>query len=313
MVTAEVARTWTRRRASATPGIALLFTAIVLTSGCATPRVLVGSGTSVDARPADCDDFARGEVRRLGEFVPAALAKGFVVGLALDLIQVFSPHYYPVPLFPVFDYYYLVPSNYPLSDYNRDSPLVIRWQAGPALVHGGVPLGASVIGGPMLARDALRTNDEVYAQAVESCGAPARLARQFGPGDARVATSLETLADSYMRQREYAQAEPLRREAAAIWTALFGLTDSKVARALDDHATTLRHLRRHLEADALNARAAGIRAELAARKAAARPAENRRPSIERFCASPVHGPLFTVCREAPLATDTDVPVVAARP
>ena len=54
-----------------------------------------------------------------------------------------------------------------------------------------------------------------------------------------------------MWQRKYAHAEPLRREAAAIWTALFGPTDSKVARALDDHAAALRHLHRDLEADSL--------------------------------------------------------------
>jgi hypothetical protein len=116
-----------------------------------------------------------------------------------------------------------------------------------------------------------------------------------------------------MWQRKYADAEPLRREVAPIWTALFGPTEAKVARALDDHATALRHLRRTVEADALNARAAGIRAELAARTAAPRPAEIRRPSIERFCASPVPGPLFTVCRETPFATETDVPVIVARP
>jgi hypothetical protein len=128
-----------------------------------------------------------------------------------------------------------------------------------------------------------------------------------------VATSLEDLADSYMRQREYARAEALRREAAAIWTALFGPTDSKVARALDDHATALRHLHRDLEADTLGARAAAIRAELAARQAAPCPAATRRPSIEPPCASSVHGPLFAVCRQAPPAADTDVPVAVARP
>jgi hypothetical protein len=265
------------------------------------------------ARRGPCDDFARGEVRRLGEFVPAALARGVVVGLALDLYQVLTAYQRVAPLGYAFDYDYLVSSSYPLSERSRDTPLLIRWQRDPVLQHGPVPLGASVIGGPMLARDAIRTNDEVYTQAIERCAAPARLAREFGPGDARVATSLEDLADSYMRQRAYAEAEPLRREAVAIWTTRFGPTDSKVARALDDHATVLRHLHRNPEADALRAQAAEIRAKLAALKAAPRPAEIHGPSIEHPCASPIHGPLFAVCRQAPASTDGDGPVVVARP
>jgi len=143
--------------------------------------------------------------------------------------------------------------------------------------------------------------------------APARLVREFGPGDARVATSLEDLADCYMWQRKYGDAEPLRREAAAIWTALFGTTDSKVARALDDHAAALRHLHRDVESDALTARATGIRAELAARKAAQRPADVSRPSKEHPCDSPLNVALFTVCRHAPSAPDIDRPVLAASP
>jgi hypothetical protein len=165
----------------------------------------------------------------------------------------------------------------------------------------------------MLARDAAQTNEEVYVQAIDRCLAPARLVREFGPRDARVATSLEELADCYISQREYAQAEPLRREATAIWTTLFGPTDSKVARALDDHAAALRHLRRDLEADSLNARAAGIRAELAARKAAQRAADIRRPAMEHPCDSPVNAALFTVCRHAPSAPDIDTPVLVAGP
>jgi Tetratricopeptide repeat len=143
--------------------------------------------------------------------------------------------------------------------------------------------------------------------------APARLVRELGPGDARVATSLEDLADCYMWQGKYADAEPLRREAAAIWTALFGPTDSKVARALDDHAASLRHLHRDLEADSLNARATRIRTELALRKAARRPADVPRPSKEHPCDSSLNAALFTVCRHAPSAPDIDMPVLAASP
>src|SRR5207248_4932757 len=35
----------------------------------------------------------------------------------------------------------------------------------------------SVLGGPQLARDAARTNDDVYDQAIRACVAPIRLAR----------------------------------------------------------------------------------------------------------------------------------------
>ena len=291
MVTAQLARIGTSLRATGASGSAALFMVVALLSGCAASGAPASAWKSADAHRAACDDFARGEVRRLGESVPLALARGFLIGLALDLDQLSQAVYFR---------------------YGADW-IEQPWQIGPMVRLGTVPLGASLIGAPRLARDAAQTNEEVYAQAIDRCMAPARLVREFGPGDARVATSLEDLADSYMWQRKYADAEPLRREAAAIWTALFGPTDSKVARALDDHAAALRHLHRDLEADALTARATGIRAELAARKAAQRPADVSRPSKEHPCDSPLNAALFTVCRHAPSAPDIDIPVLAARP
>ena len=291
MVTARLAGIGTSLRATGTSGSAALFMVVALLSGCAAPGAPASAWRSGDAQRVACDDFARGEVRRLGESVPAALARGFLIGLAADLDQISEA----VSL--------LHGVGWP------EQP----WQIGPMVRLGTAPLGASLIGAPTLARDAAQTNEEVYAQAIDRCMAPARLVREFGPGDARVATSLEDLADCYMWQRKYADAEPLRREAAAIWTALFGPTDSKVARALDDHAAALRHLHRDLEADALTARATGIRAELAARKAAQRPADVSRPSKEHPCDSPLNAALFTVCRHAPSALDIDMPVLATSP
>ena len=43
-----------------------------------------------DAQRVACDDFARGGVRPLGESVPAALVRGFLIGLAADLDQILS-------------------------------------------------------------------------------------------------------------------------------------------------------------------------------------------------------------------------------
>ena len=284
MVTARFEGIGTSLRSTGTSGIAARFMVVTLLSGCAAPGAPTGAWKSADARVA-CDDFARGEVRRLGESVPAALARGALIGLTADLDQI---------------------SQAVSFQYGAD-------RIGPMVRSGTAPLGASLLGAATLARDAAQTNEEVYAQAIDRCMAPARLVREFGPGDARAATRLEDLADCYMWQRKYADAEPLRREAAAIWTALFGPTDSKVARALDDHAAALRHLHRDLEADSLTARATGIRAELALRKAAQRPADVPRPSKEHPCDSPLNAALFTVCRHAPSVPDIDMPILPASP
>lgn len=301
MVTTWFARTGNGLRAFATPGIAVLAAAVLLGSGCATHGAPVKVLAPPDVQRAPCEDFARGEVWRLGEFVPAALAKGFLIGLALDVSQIldfvsisYRGDQWAERLWP----------EYPRTER--------YWLPGPAVRFDGAPFPASVVGGPLLARDAARTNDDVYAQAIEKCVAPARLAQEFGPRDARVAASLETLADACMRQREYARAEPLRREAAGIWTALFGPTDSKVARALDDHAAALRGVHRNAEADSLTARAAEIRATLGAFKAQP-PADGKKPAIRHSCDSPVHAALFTLCRHAPPPPDDDLPVIAAKP
>jgi hypothetical protein len=316
MVTRWFARTGNGLRAFATPGIAVLAAAAFLGSGCAAHGAPVKVLALEDAQRAACEDFARGEVWRLGEFVPAALAKGFLVGLAVDVSQILdlvAISYRGDHLGASIERQWM---ERPWTEHQWAERLWPEdqryWLPGPAVRFDGAPFPASVVGGPLLARDAARTNDDVYAQAIEKCVAPARLAREFGPGDARVAASLDTLADAYVRQREYARAEPLRREAASIWTALFGPTDSKVARALDDHAAALRGVHRNAEADSLTARAAEIRAKLGAFKAQP-PADGHKPAIRHSCDSPVHAALFTLCRHAPPPPDHDLPVIAARP
>ena len=88
MVTTWFARTGNGLRAFATPGIAVLAAAALLGSGCATHGAPVKVLAPPDVQRGPCEDFARGEVWRLGEFVPAALAKGFLIGLALDVSQI---------------------------------------------------------------------------------------------------------------------------------------------------------------------------------------------------------------------------------
>jgi hypothetical protein len=312
MVTGSVGCYRTAPRASVAPRIAALVAGVALLSGCATRGAVVGGAPSEETRRAACDDFARGEVARLGESVPAALAKGFLMGLAWDLDQIISPaaSYFDGSYAPGLRYR-VVSVGHAASPPGDDGPLAVHGRVGPVR-YTLRPVGASVIGGPMLARDAARTNDEVRAQALERCTAPARLAREFGPTDARVATSLEALADAYMRQREPAQAEPLRREVVVIWTALFGPIDSTVARAIDEHAAALRLLHRNVEADSQSARAAAIRAELAARLAR-RPLDIPRRSMPEPCASPAHASVFVMCRHAPPVPDTEASVLVARP
>src|SRR5262249_38248188 len=62
---------------SATRLLALVAASLVVSS-CATYRPPPTNQTMTEARRATCDDFARGEVKRLGESVPRALARGFV-------------------------------------------------------------------------------------------------------------------------------------------------------------------------------------------------------------------------------------------
>jgi Tetratricopeptide repeat len=252
--------------------------------GCAArrpPVPLVGPSAEVtEIQQTGCDEFARGEVKRLGESVPLALVKGTVIGFALDVSTVgatLHPHVgaddRTVPSFLV----------------ERSS------QQGPNDPARGF-LGSSVVGGPQLARDAARTNDDVYAQAIQTCLAPSRLARQLGATNVHVATSLERLATGYAFQHDYARAEPLQRQALAIWETILNPNDPRVATALEDYATVLRQLHREAEARPFLARAAALRAQVGLRLPDP-PAVTRAASHPR-CDSSVTAVLFVLCRGA---------------
>jgi tetratricopeptide repeat protein len=263
-----------------TGSIALLMVAFFV-SNCAAYRTPVSRQTVAEARRATCDDFARAEVKRLGESVPAALAKGFFIGLSLDLLWVAEALYVGYgerPLQPL------------------PAPPSPR----------GLPLASWAIGVSQLPRDAGRTNEEVYQQAVEICMAPVRLTSEFGRQDARVATSLEVLADCYTWQHRYALAEPLRREAITIWEGVFRPDDQRVARALDEHARVLRLLHRDEEAGSESQRAAMIRAQInRERERAPRTAEEHAPSVS--CGFPLSATLFVVCRDTPRGQNVGTP------
>jgi hypothetical protein len=271
-------------------------TAVLLTSGCATYRTPSISSAIAEAQRKTCDEFARGEVRRLGESVPAAFAKGIVIGFALDVVRArdaahvaYGPARHELPD---------VPESGGDARNHRLSPELpnpAQWSIAnisPALnIFPWTPLGGS-----QLARDAVRTNEDVYEQAIQRCLAPTLLAQEFGLFDARVATSLELLANCYMWQHKYALAEPLQRQAVAIWGTVLWPNDLRVARALEDHAAVLRHVHRAAEADSLQSRAAGIRAQFNGSGSSPRPAPGHE-SLELRCTSPLTAAIFVLCHD----------------
>ena len=76
-----------------------------------------------------------------------------------------------------------------------------------------------------------------------------------------VGASLENLADLYVAQGKYAEAEPLYRRALGIWERTLGREHPHVASSLDKYATLLRRMNRETEAAAMEARAKAIRAK----------------------------------------------------
>jgi hypothetical protein len=256
--------------------VVTVLTAAFFVSSCATYRAPAASQTTAaEAQRATCDDFAQAEVKRLGEFVPAALARGFFIGLALDVSWATEASHVGYSAWP----------REPIAD----------WPPIPATPPAGsLPLVSWAVGGSQLARDAERTNEDVYQQAIDTCMAPARLAAEFGRRDARVAIGLEMLADCYAWQHRYALAEPLRREAVAIWEGVFGAGSQRVARALDEHARLLRQLRRSEEADALSYRADAIRARV--RHETSTVAVTLEHALTFSCDPPFSATLFLVCR-----------------
>jgi len=273
-----------RGRVTKSIGLALL--GVLLTSGCVTHHVAATYPPLPPAEHEMCDDFARGEVRRLGESVPGAFLRGALIGLVLDTTRVAGA---------LHGQYGAGGEPFSLLTEPGGSPPA---SSGSGPQSPSLALPWTLLGAPQLARDARRTNEEVYEQAMQTCMAPIRLARELGPRHAQVATSLELLANCYAWQRRYTHAEPLRRQALAIWEAVFGPDDPRVARALEEHATLLRELHRGAEADALSARAAGIRA----RRGSPEPGVPARATTERVevvrCDSSASAVLFVLCRSA---------------
>src|SRR5215470_13109839 len=111
--------------------ITLVTTAIVASS-CAAPRRPAPYLAVAEAERTTCEDFARAEVKRLGESVPAAFAKGFFIGLALDVswaLESVHVHRGAIPADPF-----------------PDEPVL---STGPP--RGTVPLASWAIGGAQLA------------------------------------------------------------------------------------------------------------------------------------------------------------------
>jgi tetratricopeptide (TPR) repeat protein len=79
-----------------------------------------------------------------------------------------------------------------------------------------------------------------------------------------VASSLDTLAEIYRAQGQYAKAEPGYRRALMIWEKVQGSEHRDVATCLEKYALCLRALERSQEAEPLESRARAIWAKSAA-------------------------------------------------
>jgi len=84
--------------------------------------------------------------------------------------------------------------------------------------------------------------------------------KALGPDHLHVAWSLNGLADLYLKQGQYAQAEPLYKRSLAIREKAFGPDHPDVAQSLESLAKLYRATDRAKEAEVLEKRAAAIRA-----------------------------------------------------
>lgn len=87
----------------------------------------------------------------------------------------------------------------------------------------------------------------------------------FGADHPSAASSLDNLAELYVSQGKYDQAEPLHRRALAIREKALGSNHPYLAQTLDAYADLLRKTNRATEASEMEARARAIRANLARR------------------------------------------------
>ena len=100
-----------------------------------------------------------------------------------------------------------------------------------------------------------------YAEAEQHLTAARKQAEKFGKQDARLATSLNNLAELYQTQGKYAEAEPLYKRALAILTKAMGPDHPNVAMFLGNYAVLLRKMDREAEAAKMETRAQAIRAK----------------------------------------------------
>jgi tetratricopeptide (TPR) repeat protein len=87
--------------------------------------------------------------------------------------------------------------------------------------------------------------------------------KALGPEHPDVAASLNSLAELYQAQGQYAKAEPLYDRALAILEGALGPEHPNVATCLENYALCLRAMDRSQEAEPLEARARAIRAKYA--------------------------------------------------
>ncbi len=78
-----------------------------------------------------------------------------------------------------------------------------------------------------------------------------------------MATGLYNLADLYRTQGRYSDAEPLYKQALAIWEFVLGPEHHHVASGLESYAALLREIGETAQAHELEARAKAIRSKTA--------------------------------------------------
>jgi len=106
-------------------------------------------------------------------------------------------------------------------------------------------------------------DDGRYVEAELQLAAALKMAEAFGEHDHRLGASLNNLAEPYLAQGKYAQAEPLSKRALAIREMTLGPEHPTVAEMLDHYANLLRKMDRAAEAAKLKARPQANRAKLA--------------------------------------------------
>ena len=98
-----------------------------------------------------------------------------------------------------------------------------------------------------------------YAEAEPFLVAAVEEAEAFGPQDSRLAESLNSLAELYRLQGNYAEAEPLYQRSLTIREQALGPDHPDVAETLEGFAALLRQTGRSAEADQMETRAQSIR------------------------------------------------------